>query len=584
MNYLRGAVNAISAPYQYYKDINPSTLTGAIDVIVIRRPVDNGGTELVCSPFHVRFGKWQVLRPSDKNVNVFVNGVPIPFDMKIGEAGEAFFVFETDEDVPADLITSPVLYPTVTTQEEDGRQITDLANTDQFGVQVPEHGQEGQVATSHIDHEPTFLDLNENSQQGQQCNGLGTTPTQIHFIPKLLRKQDSTATISQSPLSADRYTEHSNDVLSEMGEQDQRVDETLTAFNAKSHIPEVEYLHGLFGYTFFVSYSDCFSLDITLDMEGYKQGYHDRQTSDRTLRSASPSSSQQHNDKDYPQHPLLPPNHSVMPLLSHIQSEITSPYISSPSPSSSRTGSPSASQSHPFRATSEPPPEIQVEDDIHPSITVVAPQSPSMQEYSWEWGAFPQPSPVKATFGKGGRFEPPLPLRQSERKDRSINAFLAPGGKLEDQRHGLHGRSRSVPPNLDGSTSKQRGRHYNEYEDLESQNEETCAENLESEGRRIGSFPLDDLRWISDCEATLDASRDDTSLFVLLIDDKKVVFQLSLVSFEDIKDRTQLAQLFDKFLVDFERFLDDESVVQDPRLVIRWGEDQYVPSKFLSFV
>lgn len=71
MNYLRGAVNAISAPYQYYKElppINASTLTGAIDVIVIERPTDNGGTELACSPFHVRFGKWQILRPSEKKV------------------------------------------------------------------------------------------------------------------------------------------------------------------------------------------------------------------------------------------------------------------------------------------------------------------------------------------------------------------------------------------------------------------------------------------------------------------------------------------------------------------------------------
>lgn len=32
--------------------------------------------------------------------------------MKIGEAGEAFFVFETDGDVPEDLITSPLLEPT----------------------------------------------------------------------------------------------------------------------------------------------------------------------------------------------------------------------------------------------------------------------------------------------------------------------------------------------------------------------------------------------------------------------------------------------------------------------------------------
>ena len=72
MNYIWGAVNAISAPYQYYKELpplNPSTLTGAIDVIVIRRPKESGdGEELACSPFHVRFGKWQVLRPAEKKV------------------------------------------------------------------------------------------------------------------------------------------------------------------------------------------------------------------------------------------------------------------------------------------------------------------------------------------------------------------------------------------------------------------------------------------------------------------------------------------------------------------------------------
>ena len=68
MNYLRGAFSAAS---QYYKDINPSTLTGAIDVIVVRRSTDNGAEELACSPFHVRFGKWQVLRPAEKIVRLF---------------------------------------------------------------------------------------------------------------------------------------------------------------------------------------------------------------------------------------------------------------------------------------------------------------------------------------------------------------------------------------------------------------------------------------------------------------------------------------------------------------------------------
>jgi phosphatidate phosphatase LPIN len=64
MNYIRGAL-------QYYKDlppINPATLTGAIDVIAIRKDDGKGGYEIAASPFHVRFGKFQILRPGDKKV------------------------------------------------------------------------------------------------------------------------------------------------------------------------------------------------------------------------------------------------------------------------------------------------------------------------------------------------------------------------------------------------------------------------------------------------------------------------------------------------------------------------------------
>jgi phosphatidate phosphatase PAH1 len=38
----------------------------------------------------------------------------MPFNMKIGLAGEAFFVFETDEDVSEELITSPITSPRIT--------------------------------------------------------------------------------------------------------------------------------------------------------------------------------------------------------------------------------------------------------------------------------------------------------------------------------------------------------------------------------------------------------------------------------------------------------------------------------------
>lgn len=55
---------------QYYKEINPATLSGAIDVIVVeRQDEETGETELACSPFHVRFGKLSVLRPVDRKVS-----------------------------------------------------------------------------------------------------------------------------------------------------------------------------------------------------------------------------------------------------------------------------------------------------------------------------------------------------------------------------------------------------------------------------------------------------------------------------------------------------------------------------------
>lgn len=54
--------------------------------------------------------------------------------MKIGEAGEAFFVFETDEDVPADLITSPILEATNPSAPND-TQLEQQQHTGRFGVQ-----------------------------------------------------------------------------------------------------------------------------------------------------------------------------------------------------------------------------------------------------------------------------------------------------------------------------------------------------------------------------------------------------------------------------------------------------------------
>lgn len=68
-------------------NINPATLSGAIDVIVVERQVQEeveeesewGGekvkkkvttTELASTPFHVRFGKMSVLRPAERKVSL----------------------------------------------------------------------------------------------------------------------------------------------------------------------------------------------------------------------------------------------------------------------------------------------------------------------------------------------------------------------------------------------------------------------------------------------------------------------------------------------------------------------------------
>ncbi|XP_045631927.1 phosphatidate phosphatase LPIN1 isoform X2 [Ursus americanus] len=93
---------------ELYKGLNPATLSGCIDIIVVRQP--NGS--LQCSPFHVRFGKMGVLRSREKVVDIEINGESVDLHMKLGDNGEAFFVQETDNDqevIPMYLATSPIL-------------------------------------------------------------------------------------------------------------------------------------------------------------------------------------------------------------------------------------------------------------------------------------------------------------------------------------------------------------------------------------------------------------------------------------------------------------------------------------------
>lgn len=120
-----------------WNSINPATLSGAIDVIVVEQ--EDGS--LACSPFHVRFGKFSLLRPYEKKVEFKVNNAKQDHMMKLGEGGEAFFVFETSDEIPESLQTSPVVSPATSPQsllEQDVSSATALQEPEYLDLNTGE--------------------------------------------------------------------------------------------------------------------------------------------------------------------------------------------------------------------------------------------------------------------------------------------------------------------------------------------------------------------------------------------------------------------------------------------------------------
>ncbi|KAL1511415.1 hypothetical protein AB1Y20_006215 [Prymnesium parvum] len=107
MSLLMDSITILQDRASLAMDINPSTLSGAIDIIVVEQ--EDGS--LRSTPFHIRFGKLQLLKPREKVVTITVNDVPTSLSMKLGYSGEAFFVTETfpsdDDHVPLAHLTSP---------------------------------------------------------------------------------------------------------------------------------------------------------------------------------------------------------------------------------------------------------------------------------------------------------------------------------------------------------------------------------------------------------------------------------------------------------------------------------------------
>ncbi|KAI0941358.1 hypothetical protein AcW1_004905 [Taiwanofungus camphoratus] len=581
MNYLRGAVNAISAPYQYYKDINPSTLTGAIDVIVVKRPKqlvdlpesndsskgDNttDENELVCSPFHVRFGKWQVLRPGDKKVNVFVNGNPIPFPMKIGEAGEAFFVFETDEDVSDDLVTSPLLEAT-----KPGQTNADVQRTGRFGAKEGPGDAEQQGAAQ----EPDFLDLDATASPEEltlppdsvpdtktQPSGLsltkplpegeGVTPSSLLSRTAQLGKAVISAAAEMEKSQRDRMKDKTmKEAVSELEDDEQTFlqnkpgaapntakDTTKNYLESKGDemLPEVRDLDAQGPG---VVYTD----DMVFDMEGY----HSHQRSPSSGKSPSRNAGRPSSPK-------------------------ASTPINTPGPSRSPSPSPSQDSSAPvpfpsMRATSEPPPELTtsltptypsrfppgtppsrspLKSRIQATRAKIGPHAsiPTLHmptetaEYMWDWGSFPQKTPVRTVFGP---VDGAVAGQSRKGKERMVDA------------EGQGGTDDALVRQVITNVSKDEDTRY-------------------GTGGRLA------VSW-----------RDPTQ-FRVYIEGRMLEFELSIVPGVGGKtrgkgplggqDEVEDAQRFEERKLDFAQFMKDEQVVMNPNLVLRWAGDMYITRK-----
>lgn len=134
-----------------------------------------------------------------------------PFSMKVGETGEAFFVIETSEDVPEDLITSPVVSPTevrplhfisrcpLTTQDEplparaaSPEPIEESLTNEPFG------STEKRRNRALPDVEP--LDLNDDSAPSQPP--IGVTRDNLGLIGKQSAASPSTLLGAPEPRSS----------------------------------------------------------------------------------------------------------------------------------------------------------------------------------------------------------------------------------------------------------------------------------------------------------------------------------------------------------------------------------------------
>lgn len=228
------------------------------------------------------------------------------------------------------------------------------------------------------------------------------------------------------------------------------------------------------------------------------------------------------------------------------------------------------------RATSEPPPDTAEDGGFElslPSPSEVHPSSPRRpqhrhqpsdagaaaarlglsltqppDEYMWEWGAFPQRSPIVENFEPRGM--------------RAAKARWKGKGREALDVHELT-RAQSEPPEVD-----------------EGERTTRVIEAPVSEDARGGSGVLG-------AGGRLIKDRAHPGRMGVWVDNRTVWFELAVVPMKSLErvegkrkgalgglEEVEAAEVFEQGQITLERFLDDESVLNEDGLVLRWSDDR----------
>ncbi|KUF94739.1 hypothetical protein AM588_10006438 [Phytophthora nicotianae] len=159
-------MNVIYSVKDYVSNVfHQDSGSGAIDVVAVQQPDGS----LRCSPFHVHFGKFK--REDKQQVTLEVNGQAVDgVRMKLGAAGEAYFVHQVQEPIDEkDYLASPLPSPLSSIGDAE-----EILQNDTFATSGPlKPEDEGNTDEMPLE----LINVNRNESSDRLTWGWGALPS-----------------------------------------------------------------------------------------------------------------------------------------------------------------------------------------------------------------------------------------------------------------------------------------------------------------------------------------------------------------------------------------------------------------------